>query len=321
MLHNSRLPEYNVPAFGRMKAAAVLAVLTAFMSVIPAGCGKSPERRSSGKIVAFVSIVPQEYFVKRIGGEYVEVHVLVGPGQSPETYEPTPKQMSALSEANVYFRIGVPFESFMAGKIKSAFTHLDIVDTQEGIQRKVLEGHDHGQDSAGGAPDPHIWLAPDLVKMQAKTIEEALNRLSPEHASVFRGNLALFEHDLDSVNAEIDSILAPYRGESIYAFHPAYGYFTAAYGLKQVAIEVSGKEPSAKELSTVIGEMKQASNHVIFDQPQFSTRTAQTIADAIGGKVVPLDPLAEDYLTNLVSMARTIAEVLPPRQMSEGAHD
>ena len=309
---------FNEALIKPVSVLMMIATVLSLVAVFSSGCGKSPEQKSSSKIVAFVSILPQKYFVDRIGGEYVDVHVLVGPGQSPETYEPTPRQMSALSEANVYFRIGVPFENFMAGRVSSTFKNLDIVDTQKGIKRRMITGHDHGHDSSGGSPDPHIWLAPDLVRIQAKTIEETLSKLSPGHASRFRENLARFDHDLDSVNAEIDSILAPYRGESIYAFHPAYGYFAAAYGLKQVSIEVGGKEPSAKQLSEVIGEMQQASNHVIFDQPQFSTKTAQTVADAIGGEVVPLDPLAEDYLTNLVQMARTIARVLPSAKTQSG---
>jgi zinc transport system substrate-binding protein len=174
----------------------------------------------------------------------------------------------------------------------------------------MMTGHHHGGEPSEGSPDPHIWLSPELVKIQAKTIERTLINLLPEHTKQFEANLVKFDHALDSVNAEIDSILAPYRGRSIYAFHPAYGYFVEAYGLKQVPIEIEGKEPSAKELSEVIGEMQESSNHVIFVQPQFSSKTAQTIADAIHGKVVPLDPLAEDYPVNLVKMARTVAEAL-----------
>lgn len=318
MLRRNLFTAINTSVPGRTTAAAAFALLLISLFVLPAGCGKADKGAASGRIVAFVSILPQEYFVKRIGGEYVDVHVLVGPGQSPETYEPTPRQMSALSEANVYFRIGVPFESFMAGKLSSTFANLDIVDTQEGIDRRMMAGHHHGGESSEGSPDPHIWLSPELVKVQARTIEQTLANLSPEHAKQFEENLLKFDHDLDSVNARIDSILAPYRGMSIYAFHPAYGYFAEAYGLKQVAIEIEGKEPSAKELAEVIGEMQQASNHVIFVQPQFSSKTAQTIADAIHGKVVPLDPLAEDYLVNLVKMARAIAGAL---SQQGGSHE
>lgn len=316
MLRKTHFSLFSFSDARRIAVGIVSACILAWLSILTAGCGGTSEQNDSEKIVVFVSILPQEYFVKRIGGEFVEVHVLVGPGQSPETYEPTPKQMAALSDANVYFRIGVPFERFMASKIASTFKNLDIVDTQKGIDRRMMSGHDQADGTSGGSPDPHIWLSPDLAKIQARTIEKTLSDLSPEHAAEFRATLTRFDHDLDSVKAEIDSILAPYRGESIYAFHPAYGYFADAFGLTQVAIEIEGKEPSAKGLSEVIGEMQKAANHVIFVQPQFSSKTAKTVADAIHGEVVPLDPLAEDYLSNLVGMARTVATALSKNNQS-----
>lgn len=262
----------------------------------------------SGDIKVFVSIIPQAYFVQRIGGSYVDVEVLVGPGQSPATYEPTSKQMSRLGESQVYFRIGVPFEKVLLPKISSLFKNLRIVDTSAGVTLRYFSRTDGMQ-----VPDPHIWLDPKRVKIQARTIEQELSRLDPAHAEEFRRNLKAFEQDLDTLDRTIARILAPFKGERIFVFHPAFGYFTESYGLEQTAVEVEGKEPSPRQLSALIEKARAEQVRIIFVQPQFSRRNAQTIAREIGGAVVPINPLPADYLKELEVMAEEISEALSGR--------
>jgi zinc transport system substrate-binding protein len=262
------------------------------------------------KLAVFVSILPQVYFVERVGGDLVEVEALVLPGQSPATYEPTPKQMAALSEADVFFRIGVPCEKRLVPKIAATLGELRVVDTREGITLRHMEDdHHHDEGEAhehAGAPDPHVWLDPRLVKIQASTICRELCRLDPAHTADFERNLEAFAADLEAVHGRITEALAPLKGEEFFVFHPAYGYFADAYGLKQVAVEMGGKEPSQKQLVELIDKAREAGARLIFVQPQFSTRSAQAIAEAIGGAVMPLDPLAGDYLENLTEMASKI---------------
>ena len=270
------------------------------------------------EIKAFVSILPQKYFVERIGGNLVEVTVLVGPGQSPTTYEPTPRQMAELSNAKVLFRIGVPFENSLMPKIASTFKNLIVVDTRKGIQlRKMASDQEHKTDEhskdvaddhqhKAGTLDPHIWLDPILVKTQAKTICEALCKLDSNNAKVYLQNLKKFQADLDQVNTKIAHALASMKGKDIFVFHPAYGYFAHRYGLKQVAVETGGKEPSAKQLATLIDKARAAGVKVIFVQPQYDKKNAETIAKAIGGAVVSLNPLAVDYIKNLKEMASKV---------------
>ena len=265
---------------------------------------------SSARLKVFVSIPPQAYFVERVGGERVDVDVLVRPGQSPATYEPTPKQMAALADAEVYFRIGVPFETPLIGKIAATFANLRIVDTREGItlRRMEVHGHDGGPDHShhDGAPDPHLWLDPRLVKVQAQTICRALSKLDPARAGEFQRNLQAFQAELDEVHARLTTVLAPLKGRELFVFHPAYGYFADAYGLKQVAVESGGKEPGQRSLVALIEEARRKGVRLIFVQPQFAVTAAEMIAEAIGGAVVPLDPLARDYLENLGEMASKI---------------
>jgi zinc transport system substrate-binding protein len=279
--------------------------------------GVPAAEKTEPKIQVFVSILPQAYFVEQVGGEYVSVHVLVGPGQSPATYEPSPKQLAALSEAPLYFRIGVPFEQHLIDKIKSTFHNLRIVDTREGVPLRDIEGNGHDDHDHAGGKDPHIWLSPPLVKIQADDICRALCAYDSVHAAYYWKNLEAFETLLDETDAEIKKELAPFKGSRFYAFHPSYGYFGDEYGLVQLAVEIEGKEPSARQLTELIERARAEKVKVIFVQPQFAVKTAETIAKAIGGKVVELDPLAEDYLKNLKYMAGAMARALSSQEQGK----
>ncbi|MCX5836277.1 MAG: zinc ABC transporter substrate-binding protein [Deltaproteobacteria bacterium] len=269
------------------------------------------------KLPVFVSILPQAYFLERIGGHHVDVGVLVGEGQSPHTYEPTPKQMAKLATAKAYFRIGVPVERGVLRKIRQSHKNLVIVETQKGIAYRYLAGHDHDHGEghvkdheAKGhkTPDPHLWMDPKLVKIQARNIYDALCRLDTAHTQDYTGNLKAFLADLDRVDARISRSLAPLKGRMMYVFHPAFGYFADSYGLVQAPIEIEGKEPGAKQLAHLIERAKKDRVKVIFVQPQFSMRSAGTVAKEIGGVVVPINPLARDYLANLEKIASAVEQ-------------
>jgi zinc transport system substrate-binding protein len=256
----------------------------------------SPVNASEPLLSVFTSILPQEYFVERIAGDRVEVQALVPPGSSPATYEPTPRQMAALSEAKIFFRIGVPFENAFVPKIEGATEGLRIVDTRKGI---TIRGK-----------DPHIWLSPRLVKVQAGTIAEALIELDPEGKTNYEENLAAFVKDLDALDAHLAEALAPVKGKTLMVFHPAWGYFADDYGLEQKPIELEGKDASGQQIARMIEMAKDEGVRVIFVQPQFDMGSAERIAEAIGGAVVPINPLARDYVGNLEHVAETVRNAL-----------
>jgi zinc transport system substrate-binding protein len=277
----------------------------------PAGGQGSSEQ---GEPIVFVSIGPQLYLVQSIAGSRIRVEVLVQPGQDPHTFEPTPKQMTQLSRAKLYFRIGVAFEQSLIPRIRSSNPQLKIIDTQVGIDlREIEEGDNEGQggeDHEEHGLDPHTWLSPLLAKRQAQTIRDALIEADSDGRAVYEAGYQSLTAELDSLHEEIATALAPYRGEEIFVYHPAYGYFTDEYGLRQAAVETGGSEPSAQQLARLIERARQRGIRIIFVQPQFSRTGAEAVAEAIGGVVVPLDPLAEDYVGNLREMARKIAESL-----------
>ncbi|HHO49105.1 MAG TPA: ABC transporter substrate-binding protein [Desulfobacteraceae bacterium] len=259
----------------------------------------------------FVSILPQEYFVDRIGGPRVLVKALVKPGQDPHTYSPTPQQMAQLAGARIYFRIGVPFENAMIPRLSRSIPDLRIIDLQEGIELLgPAETHDdhHGHEND---LDPHTWLDPLLALRQAALIRATLISLDPEGAMTYNANFDQLATDLKELDRTLRELLRPMAGRSIYVFHPAYGYFCRAYGLKQKAINPGGKQPGARQLARLIEEAEAEKVRFIFSQPQFSEKAAATIARSIGATVVTLDPLARDYLANMHSIAAQLAASLP----------
>jgi zinc transport system substrate-binding protein len=276
-----------------------------------------------------VSIIPQQWLVEQVGGGHVDVTAMVGPGESHETYQPSDAQISRLMSGAALFCVGIPFENsraFAAIRSQAAFR---VVDTREGIplrEMTLLErcsetshgGHAEGQERpteageshghAHDGKDPHIWLSPRLLKIQARTIARTLGELDPARREVYDRNLAATEERLDGVDREVRRVLEPCRGKMVFVFHPAWGYFADDYGLKQVAIEAEGKEPSDEEATSLQRLAREQGVKVVFVQPQIASRGAQAIAQAIGARVEPLDPLAPDLADNLVRVARAIAD-------------
>ena len=260
----------------------------------------------------FVSILPEEFLATRVGGTRVQVETLVQPGHNMHTYAPTPLQMARLARAQFYFRIGVPFETPLIAKLQRTVPDLKIVDLQEGLDLMQLEEPDEEHHEHGGEMDPHTWLDPKLALKQAQRIHATLVAHDPTGREEYDRNLARLTDDLQELDQTLRTILQPFAGQTIYVFHPAYGYFCRAYNLKQKAINVLGKETGARHLARLIEEAQKEGVRVIFVQPQFSEKTAATIARSIGGSVVSLDNLSRDYLANMKSMALQIAAALTP---------
>ncbi len=299
---------------------------------------------AADKLPVFVSIVPQKYFVQQIGKDLVEVQAMVQPGASPATYEPKPQQMADLSKTKIYFAIGVPFENAWLEKIAAANPNMRVVHTDQGIEKIAMEAHHHhddhkeehhdegehhdetehghekgehhGEDEHDEdhhehtGLDPHIWLSPPLVKIQARTILAALQEADPVHRGVYEANFKAFTAQIDQLDAELKKTFAGKKGLQFMVFHPAWGYFAQAYGLKQVPIEIEGKDPKPAQLKELIEHARENGIKVVFVQPQFSSKSAELVAREIGGQVAFADPLAEDWMANLRQVAQKFQAAL-----------
>ena len=261
----------------------------------------------------YVSIPPQSHFVKAIGGAQVNVSVMVNPGESPASYEPSPRQMVKLARADIYFAIGVPFETAWLDKFAEANPNMQIIHTDTGIEKKPIHRHD-GHHKTGhsheGVKDPHIWLSPPLVMLQARHIMAGLTSLDPANTAAYEKNYEAFINRLVGLDTFLLKQFSDIKSSRFMVFHPSWGYFADAYGLDQIAIEIEGKTPKAKDVTALIQTAKENDISVIFVQPQFSVKQAKIIAKEIGGTIVQADPLAENWTQNLKQVASAVKQEL-----------
>jgi zinc transport system substrate-binding protein len=271
-----------------------------------------------------VSVLPLKTFVERVGGDRVHVDVMVPPGRSPATYDPSPRQVASLADADLYVRVGAPFENAWMRRFQSASPTLAVLDVRDGMTLRPMAAHHHarhGEDAepaehahpggSGAAMDSHIWTSPRLVRTISRSIAERLADLDPNHADDYAANQRTFDAELVALDAWLTERLADLDDRRFLVFHPAWGYFAADYALEQVPIEHEGKPPGARRLAALIDQAQNAGIRVVFVQPQFDHRAAEQLARAIGGKVVAIDPLSADYIANLRRVADALVAAGP----------
>jgi zinc transport system substrate-binding protein len=274
------------------------------------------------KVQVVVSIPPQTYFVKQVGGDLVDVMSMLPEGASPHTFEPTAKQMKLLSQADMYLRIRVEFENAWWEKFLASNPDMYVVDSTVGVD--FIEGHAHhhaeeGEEHKGEsheeaeehhARDPHIWLSPKEVKIQTEAICEGLIHVDPANKATYIANKDAFLNTLDELDHEIQGKLANLTTRKFMIFHPAWSYFARDYNLEQLPIEIEGKEPSVAEMTALMKLAAEEQVTVIFVQPQASLRSADIIANQIGAKVEILNPLAANWLENMRHVTDVLATTL-----------
>lgn len=308
-----------------MRHVVLTLVLFAFIGMHHHAGASTPA--SDARLPVSVSIPPQKYFVERIGGDLVEVNVMVPAGASAHTYEPRPAQMRQLARSRIYFAVGIEFEGPWLPRFQSSNPGMRIVHTDAGLEKIAgcgtcgvahapqqslygakgsnAEPHHHGD----GALDPHVWLSPRLVRQQARHIHAALREVDPANSATYTLNYTNFLREIAAVERRIREILPEPSMEVPHAFlvyHPAWGYFAQDFGLEQLTIEVDGKEPGPRTLRRQIELARERGIMTVFIQPQESTRAARTIAEELDVELAYIDPLAEHWADNLIRVAELI---------------
>lgn len=251
------------------------------------------------KVEVLVSIAPQKFLVEQIGGPYVAVDIIVPPNANAHTYEPTPKQILMAQKKQLWFRLGEGFETRILPSLERTVRIID--------QRKDLDlikggaGRCCGQD----AFDPHIWLSPCLLKVQARQIALALQAQDPENAQFYQHNLLLLEQQLEQLNQELTALFAHAPRRTILVSHPAFGYFCRDYGLVQLSIETEGREPTPKTLTGLIDEARRLKITTVFLQKQHNPKGGIIVAKEIGAVTCYVDP----YIENVIENLRTISHL------------
>jgi len=269
-----------------------------------------------GLVNIAVSVAPQKYLAQQIAGEHATVRIMIKAGQSPTTWEPSPREMAQFASTDLLFSVGVPFESIWLPRLQKNFPELIIYDPRQNITLRSIQGHHH-HDQHGATDgssehelDPHIWLDPLLDIQMAENMLHALIEIDPTNQHYYEQRFQLLSKELTQLHLEIETLLKPYHSHYFMVFHPSWGYFAQRYHLEQMAIELSGKEPKGAQLAEITHHAKEKGIAAIFIQKQFSQKAALTIAEQINAKVIPLDPLAEDLPLMLRTTANKLSHAL-----------
>ena len=276
-----------------------------FLTLLILGaCGNSPQKIE--KPILTVTLEPLRYFTEAIAGGHYEVVSMVPKGSSPESYDPTPQQLVALSRSQAYFRIGyIGFEQAWMKKLQANAPEMKVFDTSRGVDFIRGEGHWHGDHFNEGGVEPHIWNSTRNAIIIAENIYEALCELDAIHQEEYKNRLDSLKKTIAQTDANVSAFLEN-ADSTFLIYHPALSYFARDYGLKQISIEENGKEPSPAQLKSLIETCRKEKAHVIFVQQEFDQRNAQLIADELDVNVVPINPLSYDWDEEMVRVAQAL---------------
>lgn len=276
----------------------ILSTVLLFVPVLIFSAGTAEPQR--GEIIqAHASIAPQADIIQRIGGDFIDVQVLIGPGQDAHTWDPSPRDIERLGRSEILFVTGLEFEFPIIRTLQRSGSSVHIVSLTEGVTMREIERHyhdpsvPHSHENEEG--DPHIWLGIEEVRIQSDTILRELIRLRPEHENYFRQNQADFLATVDSLEKELAELLADMRGRSVLVYHPAFGYFMDHFGIRQIGIEAGGREPSPRQLQMTIEIALAAGVELILTQPEYSDTASRAIARAIGARTAEATDLGSDW--------------------------
>lgn len=311
-----------------------LALAVLALSALP-GCGESPRARSVPFAVA--GLPPVAGLAARIAGPELTVTCALPAGRSPHDYTPTPADIRDIAASGIFLQVGEVFEQTITKSLQDG--KVRVIDVSASIERiplstgedaedhdhdhaaeaksagaghghEAAHAHEHGADGGCSADglDPHVWLSPRNCVIIARNIAAAFSAAAPAHRETFERNLAGLIAELEALDAEMKTKLAPYAGRTFFVYHPAFGYLAQATGLKQRGIELGGRDPSPAKLAEVIREAKEQGVKIIFVQKQFNPASARALAEAIDGDTIELDPVAPDVLASFRLITARLTE-------------
>lgn len=284
--------------------------------------GACTPRQQADENTLYVSILPLRSLVGEIVGDDFKIEVLVPPGASPETFEPTPRQFIGLNRAELIFNVGlIDFETTLLSKIEDRGK---VVNLSQGIEltagscshtcphakQAAHDGHDtfHTEThSHAHGVDPHVWTSPRALQKMAENAYAAIRRAYPDSVK-YEANYKRLQADLQALDARTGEKIAQSGIEYFIIYHPALTYYARDYGIRQVAIEANGKEPSAKQLTQIIRQAREDGVRRILYQSQFPASAVEIIARDIDAEYVEVDPLREDAIANIDAITDIITQ-------------
>jgi zinc transport system substrate-binding protein len=262
------------------------------------------------KISIVVSIPPEAEFVEKVGGDKVKVTTMVPAGANPHTYEPLPEQLKEVSSAKMYAQVGsgLEFETVWMDKLSAANKNMLVLNCSEGIA--FIPNQENDGDEHESQYDTHVWVSPRNAKIMVENIYQGLIKIDPANKNYYKSNKDQYLQELDNEDKKINATLLTEKNRKILVYHPAWGYLCRDYNLTQISIEKNGKEPTPQGMTSLIDQAKKENIKVIFISPQFSKKSAESVASEIGGNVVMIDDLDKNYIENLNKVVEAFKNAL-----------
>lgn len=277
------------------------------------------------KVSVSVSIIPQAYFVEKIAGDLVSVNIMVQKGKSPETYEPSVKELQNLSKSQLYFNIGMPFERAWVKRFLGVNPKMKIIQPLKDGELEAYiaessvdsaththenyahhDSHEHDSHEHNHAHLPHIWLSFILSQAHARQISDALCEVDSANCATYQANLEILLKEISDLHSHFKGVFKG-KGGAFLVYHPAFSYIANELGLREFSIEVDGKDAKIAHTREIFTIIKKHNIKSIFIQPQFSSKNAKIIAKEASLEIKTADPLAKNWSENIAEFLREVA--------------
>jgi zinc transport system substrate-binding protein len=277
-------------------------ILATIVTILTLSC--SSDDSSSANNTIYVTITPLKSIVEEVTCGDFDVKVLVADGASPETFEPTARQMAELNDAHMIFKVGlIDFERQLTNNIENKNKVVNLGAGITPIAGSCSHHHHHHHHAHG--VDPHIWTSPRALKVMVGNVRDAVMRIYPDSTKYDEASIRLMAR-IDSLDNYCAERIAVADVDAMMIYHPAYTYYAQDYGIEQIAIEHDGKEPSLRQTTALIDKAKEHGVRVILRQPQYSEDKVRAIAKDCGAEIITTDPLSEDIFGEIERVTEII---------------
>ena len=285
-----------------MKRFIIILVSVFILMASLAGLTSCKDQEKEQGLIIAVTIMPEKEFAEAVCGDLATVVVAVPQGFSPETYEPNPMEIAQLSEASVYFSMGLPEE---ADTILNKLDDTEIVMLDEAIRSVYAD-----LEFKSGSRDPHIWLSPRRAVVMVQAIADKMAQIDPANAETYMSNATDYIYELNGLDADVTTLFNNEEDKTFITYHPAYSYLAEDYGLTMYSLEEDGKEATAQHIQDLINIAHSEGISVIFTNAEADGSQADAFAEEINGTKITLAPLSYEYISNYRAMAQAIADAL-----------
>lgn len=274
-------------------------------------CGCTPPATGDTRPSLTVTIEPLRYVAEQLAGPHFEITTMVPRGSSPETYEPTSRQLIALSRSRALFLTGhLGFECNWLKALQANAPQTAFIPLSEGIDYiRDTQGEcsSHTGHSHSSGVEPHVWTSPRNMAVIARNLCDALCQIDSAHTDDYRSNLQQLEQRITATDDSIRTLLRGGIQREFLIYHPTLSYFARDYGLVQHAIEADGKEPSPARLQQLVAACRSRNIRTVFVQQEFDSHNAEIIVNETGARPVTINPLSYDWEAEMITVARALS--------------